>query len=662
VNVFTIVTIVKPRQEAALTELLAKTDPCQLLGHIPTLHFASFIVFPAEKLATAQSRLVFEINVDGSAEEFISKIASDPAVAAIYAHCEGCLSARYLQEHIRRPQVFHVGTPYRTAASIKSDKALRDRLDTRLFALDGLARLLERPAAGVQEYWTWELLKPWIAWALGLFTAPMGWWLFAWVWRNEHGLCRHAGAAVIHSFAHGGIPAAYHLFRTTSGATYYHVLAAFGMFLFLGLLVAGALWLSFDLWFTALPMMRERVKPWVRWLILATATSAVIRVLAADHRGWAIGVWLSFAWLFVFNAYSRVQIRRNARLVDIRPSGARSIASVWADLIRFSDRGDRRPAWWRRLWNWRSWFVSYFVVLGVLVAIHRVEGPIPWYTVRALALLYAMKALWLSVLVGWPARDTRFGFRPLIVGFIASVTAGAAWAAIVLTELHVPSPFLAAIVLITIFSLWAIFLPSPAVSSRPLTRAEAAELADQEDRDVQNHMAALVVIKSSVRPFRVWVLKTFLGILNAIFFRAWLPDFCKGKLFKLPTVHACQWLLLDGRNYLFLSNYDDSWTKYLDDFGQQLTTGIQKIWGQGEGNPGTTDLDKFKAFARSTMVPYALWYQAYPGLSVRQIWNNEIIRRELGRSVDEEAMARAVRRFAAAPDIPADQFAHARVN
>jgi hypothetical protein len=127
-------------------------------------------------------------------------------------------------------------------------------------------------------------------------------------------------------------------------------------------------------------------------------------------------------------------------------------------------------------------------------------------------------------------------------------------------------------------------------------------------------------------------------------------------------VHACQWLVLDNRNYLFLSNYDNSWTTYLDDFGIELGVGIQKIWGQGEGNPGTGNVVKFKEFARSTMVPYALWYQAYPGLTVRQIWNNEIIRHELVRGAGEEAMVRALRRFGAAPEIPADLVAHARVN
>src|SRR5581483_11499542 len=106
-------------------------------------------------------------------------------------------------------------------------------------------------------------------------------------------------------------------------------------------------------------------------------------------------------------------------------------------------------------------------------------------------------------------------------------------------------------------------------------------------------------------------------------------------------------------NYLFLSNYDHSWTTYLDDFGVELNVGIQKIWGQGRGNPGTQpqNLERFKQFARSTMVPHRLWYQAYPGLTVRQIWNNENIRVALVRKADEERVVKALRRFGAAPHI-----------
>ena len=65
---------------------------------------------------------------------------------------------------------------------------MRDALDTQLFASSQLTDLLCRPAAGVLEYWTWEVFQPWIAWLLGvivLTTTPV---LFEWLRRHAYPL------------------------------------------------------------------------------------------------------------------------------------------------------------------------------------------------------------------------------------------------------------------------------------------------------------------------------------------------------------------------------------------------------------------------------------------------------------------------------------------
>ena len=121
-EIFTIVTTVKEGHESALESLLNSTSPTALFGHIDTLHFASFIVFPAVRFGTDRATLVFEINVDGSKYAFISAIESDARIHAIYAHCEGYPSPKYLEHHIKLPHLFHVGTPHRSAVAIKHDQ------------------------------------------------------------------------------------------------------------------------------------------------------------------------------------------------------------------------------------------------------------------------------------------------------------------------------------------------------------------------------------------------------------------------------------------------------------------------------------------------------------------------------------------------------------
>src|SRR5204863_4198891 len=120
----------------------------------------------------------------------------------------------------------------------------------------------------------------------------------------------------------------------------------------------------------------------------------------------------------------------------------------------------------------------------------------------------------------------------------------------------------------------------------------------------------------------LWLL---LWTLKHTWFHTVLRDIQKGRLFKFSTVHFAQWVMLDETRYLFLSNYDHSWSRYLDDFGF-ITFGLARLWGQGACSPGLGSLEQFKDFSRTWMVPYEAWYRAYPNTSVTQVWNNEKIR------------------------------------
>jgi hypothetical protein len=633
-EILTIVADVHEDGGIPLRALLAHVTPRKLFKKFKTLHFASFVIFSAETLGGSSDKLVFDFTVDdGHAEAFVSECEKHPTIQRIYGYCVGYQPLTgYLWEKKKRPQLYHIGTPYRTAASIRRDRALRLRLERRLFASHELTDLLRQRPSGMVEYWNWEVLQPWLA----LLASALG-----------------IVAAI-------SPPIAAPLQRPDT--TWLVKLTL--LFIDVGLVIGGigaGLWL----WRSALPMMRERVKAWIPWLAAAGATSGVARALWADYRWWALGLVASFAILLALAVSAAVQRQRNERLAEIRPADdTRAIVREWSRLLELGRPGDERPDWWRRLWNFRWWFGSYAVVLGGLWLTRSAGGPSTIVPVLS-ALLFA-ETLWLQVLAGWPADGRWLGFSGKGIAFSGTVTLAAAILSLALTSLMLPLGWLALIVLVAIFALWAVPLQSPQQKPPELSRTTMVALTNQEDRDVQNHMTACVVLKDNDRPIRsvlrVFVLKTFLAINNSIFFRAWLPDVCKGKLFMLPTVHAAQWLVLDRRNYLFLSNYDLSWTTYLDDFGVQLGSGIQKIWGQGAANPGMSSLAGFKDFARSTMVPWSLWYQAYPGLTVRQIWSNEIIRRAIAAGAEEEAIARIIRRFGAAPTIPADLVAHARVN
>ncbi len=95
--------------------------------------------------------------------------------------------------------------------------------------------------------------------------------------------------------------------------------------------------------------------------------------------------------------------------------------------------------------------------------------------------------------------------------------------------------------------------------------------------------------------------------------------------------------------HMFLSNYDHSFSRYLDDFGG-IAFGLARLWGMGAHSPGLANLERFKDFARTWMTPHLVWYSAYPDTAVTQVWNNEALRRGVladPSTVDDEESAAA---------------------
>jgi hypothetical protein len=726
--VFTIVADVHRGAEPELEADLKAFDAAMRFVGLSGLHFASFVIFDAKCLKRPLSKLVLECAIDGPIGPFLRAVDRHCDLSRVFRHCKDYAQAEntlvFLRKHVRKPQLYHVGTPYQSAASILADIRQRRHFDHRLrnAGVPPLDALLRNVPAGMREYWRLEILEPWLA----LPIAVAGLWLAWLIWRhtNWHGW-REIAPSILNALVAGGV-----------------VLAAFRY--------------AFVSWQSALPQLRRRVMSWMAWLakgaVLGALTVGVVRVWPRYAVQVESCVLLLFAAATLYKIYADVSSDRDARLAQVRgdtsidaawralkntPSDdseprsyqskrwrallnllayATSIALIWFALsyalsnhiprniviayvtgsvvlraVWLSVRGFRANGLWMEayqgiaaflgfaafvgilagftltatppyvagvvgfavlfaldtLWNWRWWITGYPLIYlplrAAIQSVHTVELYV------AITALFFLEAWWLTVLVGWPDRkrprwstqSKRFIVLAAIGGFILIE---------VLLRIHVWSALAAVIIPAALYSLWNLDIESPVVDAVRLPPERLNELRSEEDHDVQNHMAALVPLRKAW--FRPAVLRSFLWLLNSLFFQAgWLRDWYKGKLFGLPTVHFCQWVLLDDRNYVFLSNYDHSWSTYLDDFGTTIGAGIQKIWGQGEGNPGTASLRAFKDYARSTMVTHAnnSWYRAYPGITLRQIWNNEEIRRGVASATREEAIVRVLRRFGAAP-------------
>jgi hypothetical protein len=107
-------------------------------------------------------------------------------------------------------------------------------------------------------------------------------------------------------------------------------------------------------------------------------------------------------------------------------------------------------------------------------------------------------------------------------------------------------------------------------------------------------------------------------------------------------------LLDDKKRMLFASNYDGSLDSYMDDFINKVAWGINLVFSAGVGFPRTSWLlcggaryeQKYNSFLHRHQLPTAVWYKAYPGLSVADLNRNTRIRQGVDQRTMSESEAR----------------------
>jgi hypothetical protein len=124
--------------------------------------------------------------------------------------------------------------------------------------------------------------------------------------------------------------------------------------------------------------------------------------------------------------------------------------------------------------------------------------------------------------------------------------------------------------------------------------------------------------------------------------------YTKGKLSGIPTVHFARWIIVnDGKQMIFLSNFDGNSESYLRDFiniaGKQLslmfchTVGYPKTRLMVIG--GADDANGFMKWARKFHTISNVWYTANKDVSVKNIFNNSKIRDGLYGKMNERQAA-----------------------
>uniref|UniRef100_UPI0035CCA219 Dyp-type peroxidase n=1 Tax=uncultured Sphingomonas sp. TaxID=158754 RepID=UPI0035CCA219 len=180
------------------------------------------------------------------------------------------------------------------------------------------------------------------------------------------------------------------------------------------------------------------------------------------------------------------------------------------------------------------------------------------------------------------------------------------------------------------------------ISSRAPDRATLHAIFARENQPgfAHNHMISLTERKPGW--LRYFTQRLIFFAIATIGPRLYKP----GYLGEIGTIHFARWITVPGtRDLVFLSNYGGSWEAYLEDFITLAHNGLTGVWSNTVGfpkttnlvNDGATDGERFKRYARQSMLPTLFWYSAYPDLDTDMIRANAEIRRGLSSAMTEDA-------------------------
>ena len=190
------------------------------------------------------------------------------------------------------------------------------------------------------------------------------------------------------------------------------------------------------------------------------------------------------------------------------------------------------------------------------------------------------------------------------------------------------SPIVVPFVIIWWLMMWVIEMSEKDVHC-PLDYDHIRSLTERENAIVQTQFSAVGVVK----PGKIRYLTMMFLLRMTDFLAPYL--FTKGKLSGIPTVHFARWLIVnEGRQMIFLSNFDGNSEGYLRDFINIAAKQLTLMFTHTVGYPktrlmvlgGAKDANGFMEWARAKQVITNVWYSANPGVSVKNIFHNSSIR------------------------------------
>jgi deferrochelatase/peroxidase EfeB len=238
--------------------------------------------------------------------------------------------------------------------------------------------------------------------------------------------------------------------------------------------------------------------------------------------------------------------------------------------------------------------------------------------------------LW-TILAGAAAHMAAPGLWPIVVAAVSALWSGAITLLIVF-------------LIVAAYLYFALLRASARdfVDSRWPDQTTLAEILKRENFAAQNHMVSVTERKPGI--MRALTIRLVFWIVTELVAKVYQPGF----LSNIGTIHFARWVTVPGtRDFLFFSNYAGSWESYLEDFITRAHYGLTAVWSNSVGFPrthglingGAADGERFKRYARRSMLPTPFWYSAYPDTTTAHVRTNAKIRRGLASALtNEEAL------------------------
>ena len=157
-------------------------------------------------------------------------------------------------------------------------------------------------------------------------------------------------------------------------------------------------------------------------------------------------------------------------------------------------------------------------------------------------------------------------------------------------------------------------------------------------------------LMTPIKPMRVWMNRLIFWVAGLKFFQKISFD----GLLTLSLIHYARWAIVGRKQFpnlgngqpredlnyaymFFFSNFNGSWTQYVDSFSMSIPGGLNLLWRKNVGWPDAVPETPFNAYVIKNQIWTNHYYNAYPLASSNDVKSAKRVKHEVIKLADELA-------------------------